>query len=130
MMKRGFKTLVVALGLAALTGSAWAGEVTGPNRKWVPWSDTKLCKLRLDRVFQPNEGQPIHVAITNVSTIRLQYKVRITVIESGKSKPGGEILVDNANPNEQSERPSNMAYPGLIDGQVVRVAVISCSKRT
>jgi len=130
MTTRGLKAAILALGLTALAGTAMAGEVTGPSRKWVPWTDATMCKLRLDRVFQPNQGQPIHVTVTNVSKLRLQYKLRITVTEGGKRMPGGEILVDNANAGEQSERPSSIAYPGLIDGNIVTVSVISCSKRS
>ena len=130
MFAHKLKMILVAGGLVAFAGVAAAGEVTGNNRQWKPWHDAAMCKLRLDKVYQPNSGQPIHVVISNLSNIRLQYKVGITVVKGGRSAAGGEILVDNANPGERSERPSNMAFPGSIDGSVVRLLVTSCSKRS
>ena len=130
MLAHRLKIILIAGGLVVFTGVAAAVDVTSNNRQWSPWRDATMCKLRLDRVYQPNSGQPVHVVISNITNTRLQYRVGITVVKGGRSLAGGEILVDNANPGERSDRSSGIAFPGSIDGSVVRLVVTGCSKRS
>ncbi|PZW45830.1 hypothetical protein C8P66_11028 [Humitalea rosea] len=134
-MKTGFKTALAAVTLAAMTavggGAAIAQssgyEWQGQNRQYHAPTQS-FCRLRLDRIFQPNPGQPIHLVISNISNIRLQYQVQITLTK-GNDTTSGSIFVDNANPGERSERPSIQAFPGSLQGSTVTLRVTSCSQR-
>ena len=134
-MKTGFKTGLAALALAAMTAAGGGGAIAqssgyewqGPSRQYHPPTQN-FCRLRLDRIFQPNPGQPIHLVISNISNTRLQYQVQITLTR-GRDTTSGSIFVDNANPGERSERPSIQAFPGSLQGSIVTLRVTSCSIR-
>jgi hypothetical protein len=110
-------------GAAQAQGYEWQGQ----NRQYHPPSQN-FCRLRLDRIFQPNPGQPIHLVITNISNVRLRYDVQIE-LRRGNEVTTGSIHVDNANPGERSERPSIQAFPGSLQGSRVTLRVTSCSVR-
>lgn len=129
MMKHSFKTAILALGLMGSVGSSLAGDVAPVNRGWRPWSDPVMCNLRLDRVYQANQGQPIHAVITNVGRTRLTYQGVILVQQGGRTTSGGSFTVDNANPGERSDRDAKPAFPGLIDGSRVVVQITHCALR-
>lgn len=122
-----------ALALAAITagGTAQAQsghEWQGQHRQYHAPSPT-VCALRLDRIYQPNANQPIHLVITNTGHNRLRYDVQIE-LRRGAEFTSGSIHVDNANPGEQSTRPSIQAFPGSLAGSVVTLRVTSCTIRS
>jgi len=132
-MRYAGKLAGAALALAAITGGGAAQaqsghEWQGQNRQYHPPTVTN-CALRLDRIYQPNAGQPIHLVITNTSHSRLRYDVQIE-LRRGADFTSGNIHVDNANPGEQSTRPSIQAFPGSLAGSVVTLRVTSCTIRS
>ena len=131
-MTRTLKAAAFAAGLMALTGAAQAQsyEWTGNNRSWTPPPSSTRCSLVLNRIYQPNAGQPIHLVITNASRTRVQYTVDITVRRGREQIYSGNIFVDNANVNERSERPTSQAFPDSLSGTRITLSVSSCSVRT
>ena len=130
-MKTTLTAAAFAAGLMALSGAAHAQayDWTANNRGWTPPPSSTRCLLELNRIYQPNPGQPIHLVITNRSRTRVQYTVNITLTRRGEQTTG-QIFVDNANVNERSERPSIQAFPGSLAGSRVTLAITSCSVRT
>ena len=128
-MTKTFAAAALAASLIGITGAAQANsyEWSGNDRRWTP-PHVNVCRLELNRIYQPNAGQPIHLVITNRSTFRVQYTVNI-VLRRGNQRTTGSIFVDNANPNERSERPSIQAFPGELRGSVVELSVAGCSQR-
>lgn len=124
------RSAIVALGLLAVGASGAAAqqyEWTGNNRQYHPPSQA-FCRLELNRIFQPNPGQPIHLVITNRSTVRVQYTISIE-LRRGQEVTSGSIFVDNANPGERSERPSIQAFPGSLAGSRVTLRILNCTQR-
>lgn len=132
-MRYAGKLAGVALALVAMTAAGTAQaqgghEWQGQNRQYHAPSPT-VCALRLDRIYQPGAGQPIHLVITNTGHSRLRYDVQIE-LRRGADFTSGSIHVDNANPGEQSTRPSIQAFTGSLAGSVVTLRVTSCSIRS
>lgn len=124
------RTTLAALGLLAVGASGAAAqeyEWTGNNRQYHPPSQA-FCRLELNRIFQPNPGQPIHLVITNRSAVRVQYTISIE-LRRGNEVTSGSIFVDNANPGERSERPSIQAFPGSLAGSRVTLRILNCTQR-
>ena len=125
------KSIAIAATLAiASMASATAAEQTWNDRpqNWT-YGATPSCKLTVQRVFQPNQGQPIHLEVKNTSNVRLQYTIQVRVIRDRKEEFRGSILVDNANAGEVSERPTANAYSGVLSGAVVQLNLTSCALR-
>lgn len=131
-MTKMMKAAALAAGLMALSGVAQAQSFdwTGNNRQWSPPPSSSRCVLELNRIYQPNPGQPIHLVITNRSGFRVQYTVNVSVTRGRERIYDGNIFVDNANPGERSERPTTQAFPGSLSGTRITLAVTSCSRRT
>jgi hypothetical protein len=129
-MTRILAAAALAATMAAFSSGAQAQsfEWQGQNRNWTPPS-RNVCVLELNRIYQPNPGQPIHLVITNRSTFRVQYTVNIT-LRRGREVTSGQIFVDNANPGERSERPSIQPFAGSLAGSTVTLTVPSCSRRS
>lgn len=129
-MKRILAATALAAGLMAGGGGAQAQSYDweGNNRVWTP-PPRNQCVLELNRIFQPNPGQPIHLIITNRSGFRVQYTVNITLTRRNQTTTG-QIFVDNANDNERSERPSIQAFSGSLSGSRVTLQVTGCSRRS
>jgi hypothetical protein len=129
-MTKTFAAAALAATLTAFAGqaSAQSFEWQGQGRNWTPPS-RNVCVLELNRIYQPNSGQPIHLVITNRSSFRVQYTVNI-VLRRGNQVTTGQIFVDNANPGERSERPSIQPFPGDLRGSVVTLTVPSCTRRS
>ncbi|MDO9500093.1 hypothetical protein [Falsiroseomonas sp.] len=122
-----------ALVLAAMTAGSAAQaqsghEWQGQDRQFLP-SAVASCTLRLDRIYQPNAGQPIHLVITNATQNRLRYDVQM-VLRRGSEFVVASIHVDNANPGEQTTRPFTQALPGSLAGSVVFLQITSCTIRS
>ncbi len=129
-MTKTFAAAALAATLTAFAGqaSAQSFEWQGQNRGWTPPS-RNVCLLELNRIYQPNPGQPIHLVITNRSSFRVQYAVNIT-LRRGQQVITGQIFVDNANPGERSERPTFQPFAGDLRGSTVTLTVPSCSRRS
>lgn len=129
-MTKTFAAAALAATLTAFAGqaSAQSFEWQGQSRSWTP-PNRDVCVLELNRIYQPNAGQPIHLVITNRSGFRVQYTVNIT-LRKGSQVTTGQIFVDNANPGERSERPSIQPFPGDLRGSVVTLTVPGCARRT
>ena len=128
------KSLAIAatIALSGLTGiSAQAAEQqwTGRPQAWKS-PTVSQCKLVVQRVYQPNQGQPIHLVVKNDSTVRLQYTINVRVIRDRKEAFRGTMSVDNANGGEVSERPTQNAYSGTLDGATVMLSLASCALRS
>jgi len=130
-MTRTLKIAAFAAGLMALTGAAQAQgyDWTGTNRGWTAPPSTTRCVLELNRIYQPNPGQPIHLVITNRSRGRVQYTVNITLTRRNE-RIDGQIFVDNANVNERSERPTIHSFQGSLAGSRVALTITGCSLRS
>lgn len=130
-MKKTLTAAAFAAGIMALSGAAHAQayEWSGNNRGWTPPPGSTRCVLELNRIYQPNPGQPIHLVITNRSRTRVQYTINITLTRRNE-RIDGQIFVDNANVNERSERPSIQAFPGNLAGSRVTLAITGCSVRS
>lgn len=130
-MNRTLTAAAFAAGMMALSGAAQAQayEWNGNNRGWTPPPSSTRCVLELNRIYQPNTGQPIHLVITNRSRTRVQYTVNIALTR-GRERINGQIFVDNANVNERSERPSIQPFPGSLAGSRVTLTITGCSVRT
>ncbi len=128
------KSLAIAASIA-FAGLSSVSTAQASEQPWAgksqEWKSTTVsqCKLVVQRVFQPNQGQPIHVVVKNASTVRLQYTIKVRVIRAGKEEFAGQILVDNANPGEVSERPTPNAYRATLDGTTVMLSLVSCALR-
>ncbi|HRK38763.1 MAG TPA: hypothetical protein PK347_10265 [Burkholderiaceae bacterium] len=122
-----------ALSIALITGSgvALASEKEWKNtpQNW-SWGAEPQCKLKVTQVSQPNESQPIHVTVVNVSQVRLQYSLQVRVVRAGKEVFKDTIMVDNANPGESSMRPTSQRLQGTLAGASVRLSLQSCSLRS
>lgn len=129
-MSRNLAAAALAAALIGMTGAAQAQsyEWQGQNRGWTPPPQATRCVLELNRIYQPNPGQPIHLVITNRPGFRVQYTVNITH-RRGNQTTTGQIFVDNANPNERSDRPTIQPFPGDLRGTTVTLSVPSCSRR-
>ena len=129
-MTRTIAAAALAASLIGITGAAQAQgyEWQGQNRGWTPPPSQSRCVLELNRIYQPNAGQPIHLVITNRSGLRVQYTVNITH-RRGNQQMTGQIFVDNANPNERSERPTIQPFPGDLRGSTVTLSVPGCARR-
>lgn len=125
------KSIAIAATLA-ITGmaAATAAEQTWNDRpqNWT-YGATPSCRLTVQRVYQPNQGQPIHLVVKNASNVRLKYTIQVRVIRGHQEEFKGSILVDNANPGEVSERPTSNAYRGVLSGAVVQLSLTSCALR-
>ena len=131
-MKHTLPAAAFAAGMMALSGAAQAQafEWTGNNRGWTPPASSTRCTLELNRIYQPNSGQPIHLVITNRSRTRVQYTVNVALTRGQGERIDGQIFVDNANVNERSERPTIQAFPGSLAGTRVSLTITGCSVRT
>ena len=131
MGMRSWALVGMAAGLMSVAGIAQATEKTwnGTAQSWT-WEAEPQCKLRVDKVTQPNESQPLHVTVTNVSPVRLQYTLGIRVLRNGKEVFKDTISVDNANSKEQSMRPTSRPLMGVLQGALVYISLRSCSIRS
>lgn len=128
-MKAKLAAAAFAASMIALGGAAQAQSYDWDqnNRSWTP--PARVCVLELNRIYQPNPGQPIHLVITNRSSFRVQYTVNIE-LRRGNERITGQIFVDNANPNERSDRPTIQPFAGSLRGSRVILSVPSCSQRS
>ncbi len=131
-MTRGTWLVAAALWLATPIAGSGAALAHGHE-----WQDQNLqyhpasqgyCRLRLDRVFSPGGGQPIQVVLSNTTHVPLRYAVEIE-LRRGRQATSGQLVVDQADPGTQSERPSIRPFPGPLVGSVVTLRVTSCSIR-
>ena len=128
-MKRFFGIAALAASLATMASPARAEHQWGSNdRDWTPPSGN-VCTLRLDRIYQPNPGQPIYFKITNQTSSRVQYTVAVVLRRNNQDVFTGSIFVDNANANEQSTAGTTNRYSGTLRGTRIQLRVTSCSLR-
>ncbi len=125
-------SLAIAATLA-LAGATSVSTAQAAERVWTgatqQWTSSGGCKLIVQQVSQPTPGQPIHVVVRNATNGRLRYSFSVAVVRAGKGEFRGRVLVDNANPGEVSNRPTETAYGGSLKGASVSLAMTSCSVR-
>ncbi len=120
----------IALAGATSVSTAQAAEKawTGAPQQWT-WPSAPDCKLVVQRVWQPDQGQPFHLLVKNAGNARLKYTIGVRVALGGSTEFSSRIRVDNANPGEVSERSTELAYKDRPKGSVVSLVLTSCSVR-
>ncbi len=127
-MNKFFGAATLTAGLMAMSGPALADhDWQGDNRSWTPHS---TCSLTLNRAYQANPGQPIHLVITNNSSTRVRYDVEVILRRGRNQVFSGTVSVDNANRNERSTAGTSNGYSGDLSESRLSVRVISCSVRS
>jgi hypothetical protein len=124
MLTSLLKTAVFSLGLAALAGSAAAGEITGDKLQWKPyWHAT--CAMRLDRAYQDGKDAPLTIVITNTSKITMEYKITVRTSKAYYA-PTKQDLSMNATIPGQTRTLKTKAYAGIFDGGTLFVEPTYC----
>ena len=123
-MKKKLTVAALAAGLMAMSSAAHAHDWAGNNRDWHPHN---RCSLTLERIYQPNAGQPIHVVVINNTNRRVRYTLGIRLTRNGNNVFSDSVTIDNANNLERSERGTSNRFSGDLANTRAVARVTSCT---